>query len=73
VAFMFLNREFQDNALPPQFFSTFSPGAVLGITYELTRSFRLVGRSRLHYLLYNVDENRSLGFVETTASLGYAF
>jgi len=73
VAFMFLNREFQDNALPPQFFSTFSPGAVVGITYELTRSFRLVGRSRLHYLLYNVDENRSLGFVETTASLGYAF
>lgn len=73
VAFMFLSREFQDEALPPQFFSTFSPGAVFGLRYELARRWQVIGRSRLHYLLYNVDENRSLGFVELTAALGYDF
>lgn len=73
VAFLFLDRRFEEDALPAQFFSTFSPGLVGGMRYRLNRRLQLLGRARLHYLLYNVDVNRSLGFAELTLALGYDF
>jgi hypothetical protein len=33
----------------------------------------LLGRSRVHYLLYNIDENRSLGYWELSAGVAYEF
>ena len=44
-----------------------------GVTWRLSRSFGLVLRGRLHYLLYNVDENRSLGFWELATAVSYDF
>lgn len=73
MAFVFLDRRFEDEGLPAQFFSTFSPGLVGGLRYRLSRHMALLGRGRVHYLLYNVDQNRSLGFAELTLALGYDF
>jgi hypothetical protein len=33
----------------------------------------LLGRGRVHYLLYNIDENRSLGYWELSAGVAYDF
>ncbi len=71
VAFLFLSRRFEEQVLPEQMFSTFSPGVFAGLRYRITPRLSVFGRARLHYLLYNVDENRSLGFLELTAALGY--
>lgn len=73
VAFLFLSRRFDQQVLPDQFFSTFSPGAFAGLRYRMTSHLAVLGRARVHYLLYNVDENRSLGFLELTGALGYDF
>jgi hypothetical protein len=32
-----------------------------------------MARTRVHYLLYNVDENRSLGYWELATALSYEF
>jgi hypothetical protein len=71
LALLVMNRRFDDPLLPHQDFTTFSPGIVLGSKYRLSRHWGLNGRVRIHYLLYNVDENRSLGFWEITALLFY--
>lgn len=73
VAFLFLNRQFEEDVLPPQYFSTFSPGLLAGARYKLTHNVTALVRSRVHYLLYNVDENRSLGFMELGAAMEYGF
>ncbi|MDX2022481.1 MAG: caspase family protein [Deltaproteobacteria bacterium] len=73
VAFLFLNRRFEDDVLPAQHFSTFSPGLLAGARYKLTRAVTAMVRTRVHYLLYNVDENRSLGFMELGAAFEYGF
>ncbi|HEY0713273.1 MAG TPA: caspase family protein [Polyangia bacterium] len=73
LAFLFMTREFQavGNAIPSQHFSTFSPGVVGGFTYQLVDDLRLGLRGRVHYLHYNIDENRSLGYWELGAMLAY--
>ena len=73
VAFLVLHRQFEDDVLPPQYFSTFSPGLLAGARYKLTRSVTALARARVHYLLYNVDENRSLGFMELGGAVEYGF
>ena len=40
---------------------------------DIRRVFALLGRGRVHYLLYNIDENRSLGYWELSAGLAYDF
>jgi hypothetical protein len=72
-AMLFLQREFEDRSIPKQFFSTFTPGIVTGIHVALSRDFFLQTRGRCHYLFYNVEENRSLGYWELTAEVIYAF
>src|SRR5262245_19999468 len=64
MAFLLMTRRFDDDTFPPQFFSTVSPGVVAGINWHFARDIGVVLRGRVHYLLYNVDENRSLGFWE---------
>src|SRR6266540_753524 len=72
LALLLMNRQFTDDLYPPQFFSTLSPGVVAGTAFRLTRGgTALVTRGRLHYLLYNVDEDRSLGYWELTAMVSF--
>jgi hypothetical protein len=73
LALLFMNRTFQDNAFPAQFYETLSPGIVAGLAYHFSRSASVVARGRLHYLLYNVDGNRSLGYWELATMVAYDF
>ncbi len=70
-AFLYLQRRFEGDAagIPAQHLYTFSPGLVAGLSYRLGLGFSLTARSRVHYLLYNVDENRSLGYWELAGAL----
>jgi hypothetical protein len=53
---------------------TWSPGLVLGARLKLGRSWSLVARSRVHYvLLVALDEKRSLGYCELGGLISYAF
>ena len=74
VAVLKMTRKFEDQALPDQSFATVSPGFFAGLRVGIGRAWSLVLRSRLQYLLYNVDaNNRSLGTWEATAFLQYDF
>ena len=74
LAVVLMNRKFDDPTLPSQFFATFTPGLVLGTRYRLSSSFAVLARGRLHYLLYNMDEeDRSLGYWELYAGISYDF
>ena len=73
LALLLMSRRFQDDEFPSQFFSTLSPGAVGGVEYQMSRSTSVVARGRLHYLLYNVDGNRSLGYWELATTVNYDF
>jgi hypothetical protein len=73
LAFVLMSRKFDDGTIPDQFFATFTPGLVLGARYRIARHFTLNGRSRVHYLLYNVEENRSLGYWELAMGVAYEF
>jgi hypothetical protein len=74
VAVLKMTRKFEDHAAPDQSFATVSPGFFAGTRVGIGRAWSAVLRTRLHYLLYNVDENnRSLGTWEATAFLQYDF
>jgi hypothetical protein len=51
----------------------FTPGALGGLKVRLSKSISIVARARLHYLLYNVDETRSLGSADFGLLLDYEF
>lgn len=71
LALLGMSRTFQDPALPRQTFLTLTPGIVAGVRYRITPSWGIGVRTRVHYLLYNVDENRSLGYWELAGTVGY--
>jgi hypothetical protein len=73
LAYLLLGRKFQDRTIPDQYFSTFSPGLVAGVRYRLWGGFAALVRARTHYLLYNVDTDRSLGYWEFSGGLSYDF
>lgn len=73
LAALFMGREFEGTPIPKQSFATFSPGVVGGLRYRVLGGFSALARTRVHYLLYNVDENRSLGYWELAAGLTYDF
>jgi hypothetical protein len=73
LALLLMNRTFEDNTFPAQFYATLSPGLVAGAAYHFSRSASVVARARLHYLLYNVDGNRSLGYWELATMVAYDF
>jgi len=73
LAMMVMSRQFDDAQLPKQNFYTFSPGLVGGLKYRLSRNWGITARGRIHYLLYNVDENRSLGYWELATAVSYEF
>jgi hypothetical protein len=73
MAILFMNRQFDGTQIPKQTFSTFSPGIIAGLRYRFPSGISGLLRTRVHYLLYNVDENRSLGFWELSGALTYEF
>jgi hypothetical protein len=73
VAFTWLARTFPDEyGLPDQYFFTVTPGLVGAAAWRFTPSVSAVARVRLNYLFYNVDEDRSLGFVDGFLGVEYA-
>ncbi|HVT07924.1 MAG TPA: caspase family protein [Polyangia bacterium] len=73
LALLVMSRRFDDGQFPDQFFSTLSPGLLGGASFRLSRSTSVIARGRLHYLLYNVDGNRSLGYWELATTVAYDF
>ena len=73
LSFNIMSREFTDAALARQSYSTFTPGIVGGLKIRLSKNISVVARARVHYLLYNVDETRSLGSADFGALLDYEF
>lgn len=73
VAWIFMNRKFDQAEIPEQSFSTFSPGLVAGLRYRFAGDFSAVARTRVHYLHYDIDENRSLGYWELATAVSYEF
>jgi hypothetical protein len=71
LAMLLMGRRFTDDVYPAQFFSTLSPGMVGGVAFRIMEHTSLVTRGRLHYLLYNVDQDRSLGYWELAALVSY--
>jgi hypothetical protein len=73
LAFLVMNRRFEGAAasIPEQHLTTFSPGLVGGLHYRLGDDLRIGLRGRLHYLHYDIDQDRSLGYWELGAMLGY--
>ncbi|ATB41185.1 peptidase C14 [Cystobacter fuscus] len=67
LAYSVMIRDFTDTSLPTQFYGVVTPGLMAGVRWPLTHHIELTGRARVHYLLYNVDEPRSLGYWELGA------
>jgi hypothetical protein len=73
TAFMFMSRTFEGSAsgIPDQYLSTFSPGVLGGLRTRIGGGMSVLARTRVHYLHYNIDEDRSLGYWELGAVLAY--
>lgn len=67
MAYLVMRRDFANEAYPDQKYAMFSPGLVAGLRWQPLRRLHVTGRARAHYLLYTVDEQRSLGFWELGA------
>jgi len=71
LSYLVMVRDFEDENLPDQFYAVLTPGLVTGVHWRLLERLELTGRARVHYLLYNVDAKRSLGYWELGALLTY--
>jgi hypothetical protein len=73
VGVTWLGRSFPAREeLPAQQFFTVTPGLTGGAAWRFSPRLSAVARVRVSYLFYNVDENRSLGFVEGMLGVQYA-
>ncbi len=73
LSFNIMSREFNAAGYAPQSYSMFTPGVVAGLKVRLSKNISVIARARVHYLLYNVDETRSLGSADFGALLDYEF
>lgn len=75
LSFMVLGREFDPAVFERRVQSmiTWSPGLMGGVRWHFAGGWHAVARGRLHYLNYNIDENRHFGYTELGAMVGYAF
>jgi len=71
LAMVFMSRQFDDRTLPDQNFYTFTPGLVGGLKLRISRNWGIEVRGRVHYLFYNIEQNRSLGYWELATLLSY--
>jgi hypothetical protein len=73
VACMWLGRTFDAREqLPAQYFFTVAPGLTGAAAWRLGPRVAAVARLRASWLFYNVDKNRSLGFVDALLGVEYA-
>lgn len=72
LEYLSMHRTFDDPTTPEQGYASFSPGLVGGATLNLNRTWSLTAQARAQDLLYNVDDNRSLLFLELGLTVGYA-
>jgi uncharacterized caspase-like protein len=74
LAVLALSRSFPGRSdLPAQWFGTVTPGLTAGAAWRFTERLSAVARARGHYLLYTVDRNMSLGYLELLLGVEYAF
>lgn len=73
VGFQSMTREFLGTDLPKQTYMVLTPGLVVGVRFRIFKGFNAGVKARLHYMLYNVDEVRNLGFLDLSAMLSYEF
>ncbi|MEO1483072.1 MAG: caspase family protein [Myxococcota bacterium] len=59
-----IGREFNDGSGAPQALSTFTPGLGAVVKAQLADWLSLGVQLRLHYMFFNLDENRSLTFLD---------
>lgn len=73
VAFLFFRRVFDDELLPVQTYSTFSPGLAAGLHWSFADHWSLAARSRVGWMAYTVDEHRWLTFLELGTAVVWDF
>jgi hypothetical protein len=75
LSFMVLGREFDPAVYERrvQTMFTWSPGLTGGVRWHFAGRWHAVARARLHYLSYNIDENRHFGYAEVGGMVGHAF
>lgn len=73
LALNLMSRTFGDPTLPEQSYTTLTPGLLGGLKFRISKKVGLVARARVHYLLYTVDETRSLGTADVGLMLDYEF
>lgn len=73
VGLNLMSRTFADPTLPKQSYTTLSPGVMGGLKFRITKTVGLLARARVHYLLYNVDETKSLGTADFGLMLDWEF
>jgi hypothetical protein len=74
VAVLALSRSFPGRSdLPSQWFATVTPGLAAGAAWRLGDRLSAVARARGHYLLYRVDRDLSLAYLEVLLGVEYAF
>jgi hypothetical protein len=72
LGYLLLSRDFVDGSLPDQRYAVLSPGLIAGVRYRVLERLDLGLRGRLHYLHYDVDAPRSLGYWESALLVTYA-
>jgi hypothetical protein len=68
-----MSRNFPDSGLPNQSYQTFVPGVLFGMKVRFSKRWSIVARVRLNYLLYNVDQTKSLGSADFSGLINYEF
>ncbi|MEM6531138.1 MAG: caspase family protein [Myxococcota bacterium] len=66
-----IGREFNDGSAPSQALSTFTPGVGAGLAARVTSWLSIGAQLRLHYMFFNLDENRSLAFLDGGGTLSF--
>jgi Caspase domain len=73
LSFNLMARDFADSAFAKQSYATFTPGIAAGLKMRISKNLSVIGRARVHYLLYTVDETRNLGTADFGVLLDYEF
>jgi len=71
VGLLALSRTFEENVAAEQGYVVMTPALVTGLRWRLSDRWSASGRGRLHYLYYNVEGRRSLGYLEGAVVLSY--
>ncbi|MFY0575875.1 caspase family protein [Cystobacter fuscus] len=73
LAYLGMQRDFEDPNFPDQRYGMLTPGLVAGVRWRPMERVEFTGNLRAHYFFYNVDYERSLGFWEFLVIAKYRF